>query len=525
LLRQKPFGPNGRSPRAHPGSERASVPAQAAALLALLGSLWASAHAQALPADVLAALARVGVPRDAISVVVSAVPSVPVPSPTVPVLLSDATVPIISPAPASPAPVAHRLAYRPDASVNPASVMKLVTTYAALNTLGPKFTWKNRIYVDGVVVHGGVLDGNLVIRGSGDPKLVLERIQELFAKVQAKGVREVRGDIILDRSIFQVPDKNPADFDDEPLRPYNAAPDGLLVNFKSLIFTFTPDAASQRVLIKYEPPIAGVEIPSDMPLGQGGCGDWKSALRADFFTPSKISFSGRFATNCGERVWPVAYSEPRAYAGRVIEAMWRASGGSLSGRVREDATPPKARVLLTADSLPLSDIIADINKFSNNVMAQQVFLTLSAQGRRASFEASQKQLAAWWKKTLPGFSAPLIDNGSGLSRKERTSAQSINALLQHAAASTHADVFASSLGTAGVDGTVQRMRERNPESVALGNAQLKTGTLRDVVAVAGYATGRSGQRYSLAAIINHPNAQAARPALDRLVEWTIKDDK
>ena len=517
---------------------------------------WVSTSAYALPAEVLAALARAGVPRDAISVVVSALPS-PIstmaisttatsttPAQTTPSTAQGATAlpstsqleasttsaatpkvpPVLRPAPAA-VPPNLRLSHRADASVNPASVMKLVTTYAALHTLGPNFTWKNRVYIDGLIVRGGVLEGNLILRGSGDPKLVLERIQDLFAQVQAKGVREVRGDIILDRSIFQVPDKNPADFDDEPLRPYNAAPDGLLVNFKSLIFTFTPDEAGQRVLIKSEPPIAGVAIPTELAMGGGGCANWKTNLKADFYTPSKIEFAGRYPAHCGEKVWSVAYSEPRAYAGRVIDAMWRASGGTLTGTVREDAVPRSARPLLTADSLTLAEIIADVNKFSNNVMAQQVFLTLSAQKGRASFEASKKQLAAWWQKNLPSYSLPVIENGSGLSRKERTSALALTGLLQHAAASPHAEVFANSLSIAGVDGTVTRMRERNPTSEALGNAQLKTGTLNNVAALAGYATGRSGQRYSIVAIINHQSAGAARPALDKLVEWTVKEDK
>ena len=512
---------------------------------------WVSTSAYALPAEVLAALARAGVPRDAISVVVSALPS-PIstmatsttPAQTTPSTAQGATAlpstsqleasttsaatpkvpPVLRPAPAA-VPPNLRLSHRADASVNPASVMKLVTTYAALHTLGPNFTWKNRVYIDGLIVRGGVLEGNLILRGSGDPKLVLERIQDLFAQVQAKGVREVRGDIILDRSIFQVPDKNPADFDDEPLRPYNAAPDGLLVNFKSLIFTFTPDEAGQRVLIKSEPPIAGVAIPTELAMGGGGCANWKTNLKADFYTPSKIEFAGRYPAHCGEKVWSVAYSEPRAYAGRVIDAMWRASGGTLTGTVREDAVPRSARPLLTADSLTLAEIIADVNKFSNNVMAQQVFLTLSAQKGPASFEASKKQLAAWWQKNLPSYSLPVIENGSGLSRKERTSALALTGLLQHAAASPHAEVFANSLSIAGVDGTVTRMRERNPTSEALGNAQLKTGTLNNVAALAGYATGRSGQRYSIVAIINHQSAGAARPALDKLVEWTVKEDK
>ncbi len=480
---------------------------------------------QTLPVDVATALARAGVPQSAISVMVQAMPPAPVQVASAGNAGGTATNAGLPPALYASERLVPRLAHRETASQNPASVMKLITTYAALNTLGPEFTWKNRVYVDGQVVAGGILEGNLVIRGSGDPKLVLERIQDLFAKVQAKGVREIRGDIILDRSVFSVPDKNPADFDDEPLRPYNAAPDGLLVNFKSLIFTFTPDPIGKRTFIKSEPPIAGIDIPNELPWASGACGDWKTNLQADFFTPNKISFAGRYSASCGEKVWPVAYSAPRSYAGRVIDAMWRAAGGTLTGTVREDATPRGARLLLSASSLPLADIIADVNKFSNNVMAQQVFLTLSSLGRRSgSFESSRRAVAEWWKKTLPNLSAPLVDNGSGLSRKERTSVQSLTGLLQHAAASPQAAVFANSLGIAGVDGTVVSMKERNAESVALGNAQLKTGTLRDVIAVAGYANGRSGQRYSIVAIINHPNAPAARSALDKLVEWTIKDN-
>jgi serine-type D-Ala-D-Ala carboxypeptidase/endopeptidase (penicillin-binding protein 4) len=519
--------------------------AKAAGLVGLC--ILASTSAQALPSEVLAALAQAGVPKEAMSVLVTAIPGT---GQAAPLGGTDSLANQGTPSGADAASVSHslsgttatpssasstlsatptaslpRLSHRADASVNPASVMKLITTYAALSTLGANYTWKNRIYIDGSLAPGGVLQGNLIIRGSGDPKLVLERIEELFAQVQAKGVREVRGDIILDRSIFQVPDKNPADFDDEPLRPYNAVPDGLLVNFKSLIFTFTPDEAGQRVRIKSEPPMADVVIPTELPLSGGICGDWHSHLKADFFTPTKISFAGRYPASCGEKMWSVAYSAPRDYAGRVIHAMWLASGGTLTGKVREEATPKGARALLTAPSLPLSIIIADVNKFSNNVMAQQVFLTLSAQGKRASFEASKRLLAAWWKKTLPSFSAPIIENGSGLSRRERTSAQALTGLLLHAATSPNAEVFANSLSIAGVDGTVVGMRNRNPNSEALGNAQLKTGTLNGVAAVAGYATGRSGQRYCIVAIINHPQAPSARAALDKLVEWTIKDEK
>ncbi len=491
-----------------------SIQTLGAAILCGAFSLLVPVGAQPLPKEVLLPLARAGVPASAISVVVRLLPT------------SSAVA-------SGHAPGPDLIKHRADVSVNPASVMKLITTYAALDQLGADFTWKNRVYIDGTL-EGGVLQGNLILRGSGDPKLVLERIEELFKAVQAKGVREVRGDILLDARVFDVPDKNPADFDDEPLRPYNAVPDGLLLNFKALIFNFLPDAANKRVVLRVDPPISGVEFPAEIAASYGPCGDWRSALQGDFSSADRITFSGRYAVSCGERIWPVAYAAPRQYAPRVIDAMWRKSGGFLSGRVREEALPRTARLLHTGESLPLSDIIADVNKFSNNVMAQQVFLTLSNQlpnalgaalgaaGRTGSFAASQRNVAVWWKARLPEAAPPVIENGSGLSRKERSSAAAINALLAHAAASPNSLVFANSFGIAGVDGTVARMRERNGNSAAIGQAQLKTGTLKDVAAIAGYANASNGQRYSLVAIINHPNAPAARPALDALVEWVVK---
>jgi D-alanyl-D-alanine carboxypeptidase/D-alanyl-D-alanine-endopeptidase (penicillin-binding protein 4) len=488
------------------------------ARLAVGAGLWlgaaTAAWAQAsLPAGISELLARAHVPQDAVSVLVAPLP---------------ATYPPLDPV----TPMTPRLTHRAEVPMNPASVMKLVTTYAGLDLLGADYTWTNRVYIDGLVA-GGVLDGHLILRGSGDPKLVLERLDDLFRQVIAQGVRDVRGDIVLDRSIFEVPERNPADFDDEPLRPYNTAPDGLLVNFKSLIFRFSPDEATGRARVLAEPPIAGVDMPTDLALAKGPCGDWRGRLRADFSSPQRVSFTGRYPAACGEKAWPVAYVEPRTYAARVVRAMWLAAGGSLTGQVREGHTPPGARLWVSAESLPLSDIIADINKFSNNVMAQQLFLTLSSRPQGpGTFEDSRQVVRRWWLGRFgtpaegpadTGAAPPVLDNGSGLSRDERASASALTALLQRAASSSQAAVFEQSLGLAGVDGTAARMRERDGTTEALGNARLKTGSLRDVAAVAGYATGRSGQRYSIVALINHANAPAARPALDRLVEWVIQD--
>jgi D-alanyl-D-alanine carboxypeptidase/D-alanyl-D-alanine-endopeptidase (penicillin-binding protein 4) len=459
---------------------------------------WSAPAEQPLPAEVATALARARVPRDAVSFVVAPVDGQRAP----------------------------RLAHRARVEMNPASVMKLVTTYAALDLLGADYTWNTRFYADGPVSNG-VLQGNLYVRGGGDPKLVLERIDETFKALQARGVQQVRGDMVLDHSYFEPINRDPAEFDGEPLRPYNSTPDALLVNFKSLIFTLTPDAASKTASIKSEPPIAGVLIDTNVPLSSQPCGDWRASLQADFTDPNRVRFTGPYPASCGERVWPVAYADPASYSRRVLQAMFTAAGGSLDGSARDGIIPTQARWLMDTPSLPLSDIIADVNKFSNNVMAQQLYLTLSAKSRGVgTLDGSRAILNAWCPRAVSADApVPNVENGSGLSRDEHTSANALATLLQRAARHPQAAVFANSLAVAGVDGTVSRMGAQAGIKEALGNAQLKTGSLRDVASVAGYVTGRSGQRYVVVGIVNHPLAGAARPALNALVEWAAKDQQ
>ena len=431
--------------------------------------------------------------------------------------------------------------HRAQAPVNPASVMKLVTTYAALDLLGTGHTWTTPVYTDGPV-KDGVLQGNLYLQGGGDPKLVTERLWLLMRRIQGLGLRRIAGDIVLDRRAFALPPLDPGAFDGEPLRPYNATPDALLVNFKSVVLTFQPDGANGVARVISEPPMAGLAIDATVPLARvgAGCGDWRSGLQARFDDANSIRFEGRYPQSCGELKWPVAYQDPASYASRAMEGLWRASGGAITGHARPGLTPPGATLLHEAASLPLSDIITDVNQWSNNVMAQQVYLTLgrlvptpapqpvmsqAAPGglmpmRPARFERSREVVENWWKRTFGIRSAmPVMDNGSGLSREERITPEALANLLRHASRHPQGERFASSLSVAGVNGTAARMA-RAPGSAARGNAQLKTGTLKDVTGIAGYVNAANGARYVVVGFVNHPNAPAARPALEALVEWT-----
>ncbi len=468
----------------------------------VLGCRFAAAQApapgptRALPAEVAAAMDRARVPREALSVVVQDLGR-------------------------SGAP---RLSWQAQAPVNPASLMKLLTTYAALDLLGPAWTWTTPVWLQGALPSSGsgVLEGDVVIKGSGDPKLVIERAWLLLRRLQQLGVREIRGDIVLDRSAFEVPEQNPAEFDGEALRPYNVRADALLLNYKAVSFTFTPDAARGVAVISTEPALAGVRADTRVPLAAGigatVCADWRGALQADFSDPHWLHFKGIYSPACGEKLWPVAYPEPASYNERLLAGLWAEMGGKLSGSVRDGAAPGTPPTFELA-SPALAEVIRDINKYSNNVMAQQLFLTLALTQRGLGTPASARNVLRDWLAARYGDAgrAAVIDNGSGLSRETRVSAQLLARLLQDAAASALMPELMASLPVSGVDGTMRRTK------TLVGRAHLKTGSLRDVTAVAGYVLAPSGRRYALVGIVNHPNAGAARPALEALIQWTAND--
>ena len=468
------------------------------AWLALVGAVdtaqaQGAAPATPLPPEVEAALARARLPREALSVMVV-----------------DAQGGKTSPV---------RLAHRAQLPVNPASVMKLVTTYAALEQLGPAYVWNTPVYLQGTVQDGS-LRGNVYIQGQGDPKLVMERLWLLMRRLQGQGIQVIVGDIVLDRTAFEVPDHDPARFDGEPLRPYNAAPDALLLNYKSSVMTFVPDAAAGLARIQYDPPLAGVARQATVALGAPGteCGDWRGALRAELADPAKVSFQGVYPAACGERVWPVAAADPRGFAARAVEGMWRELGGKLTGSVREGKVPPGLKPAFTVTSPALSEVVRDVNKYSNNVMAQQVFLTLALQKNGvATFDGARDALRQWWLARIGDAELPQADNGAGLSRDARLTAQALARMLQVAWVSPVMPELVASLPISGVDGTLRRSQSR------AGTAHLKTGSLRDVMAVAGYVHAASGRRYVLVAVVNHANAGAARPVLDSLIDWTARD--
>ena len=404
-------------------------------------------------------------------------------------------------------------------AVNPASLTKLLTTLAALDRLGPAWTWTTPVWLHGRV-QDGVLDGHLVLQGTGDPKLVVERLWLLLRRVQQQGVHTIRGDIVLDNSAFAVPDGSAADFDGEATRPYNVRPAALLLNYKTVRYDFVPDPAAGVARVLVEPALAGVAVDRTVPLVTGPCGDWRLALKPEFGA-ERVRFGGGFAAACGELSWLVADPQPASYNGRLLRALWAEMGGQLGGTVREGSAPVGVPPSFELRSPPLGEVVRDINKFSNNVMAQQLFYTLDLQrhpGQPATAAGARETLRLWLTDKLGELPPDLVlDNGSGLSRDTRLTAQLLARLLTRAYDSPVMPELVASLPVLGLDGTLRRAR------ATPGRAHLKTGSLRDVSALAGYVLADSGRRYVLVAVVQHANAQGARPALDALVQWVMQD--
>ncbi len=406
-----------------------------------------------------------------------------------------------------------------DKSMNPASVIKLVTTYAGLELLGPAYTWKTEVLVAGDI-RQKTLHGDLILKGYGDPKLSVERFWLLLRQLRERGLTKIEGDLVLDRSYFQSVPSDPGKFDGEPLRAYNVAPDPLLLNFKTIRFFFSPSVDDKSVSISPDARPAQLEIVNRVKLIEGPCGEWRDRVVTDVQTPSpiklKISFSGSYPRRCGEKVWNISLLDHARFVGGVFASLWRDLGGSWSGAVKLANAPTDARLIATLESPPLADAVRDINKFSNNVMARQLFLTLSAELSREAGnpEGSTRLIREWLAKKNIAAPELVLENGSGLSRDERISAATLAQLLEAASKSSVMPEFISSLSLAGVDGT---LRKRGKGESIAGQAHVKTGSLADVRAMAGYVLDTNGRRWMVVMLINHPNAPLTQAAQDALL--------
>lgn len=405
--------------------------------------------------------------------------------------------------------------------MNPASVLKLVTAFAALERLGPGFTWKTRVATDGRI-RDGRLAGNLHLIGSGDPLLDIGRLWKLLARLRASGITQVDGDIVLDGSALRLPPHDPAAFDNRPLRPYNSGPNGLLLNFNTVQLHLAPGlAAGAPIAVAAVPALDGLIIDNRFTTTAGRCGTWFRELDATLaVTPNgpQLTLTGSMPADCGPRDWSVAPLASADFSAALVRWLWRESGGSLSGRVRWGTTPPNASLLFEHISPPAAEAVREMNKWSSNVIATQLLASLALEEPAPlDMITAGARIAG---DTLAAAGIPtqdlVIENGSGLSRLAAIRADALGRLLIEAWNKPWMPEFVSSLALAGIDGTARR---RLTDSPAYGRAHIKTGTLNGVRAMAGYVLDRNGRRYAVVMMVNDATAPLSEAAQDALIEW------
>ena len=418
------------------------------------------------------------------------------------------------------------LAFAADTPRHPASTMKLLTTLATLEELGPAYRWKTEAYTS-APIRNGRLDGDLYLKGYGDPYLVIEQFWLFLRSLRAQGLEEIHGDLVLDQSYFASEPGNTAEFDNQPLRTYNVLPKALMVNFQAVSFRFLPRPQANRVEIVADPMPANLDIENRIRLTQGACHGWARdlALRVGQKQGrTRVIFSGDYAAACRDNELFRVVSEPSAYILGTFRELWSELGGRFDGGVRERTVPARAQLLYTGNSPPLSDIIRSINKYSNNVMARQLMLTLAADrdGPPGTTEKGVAVIHAWLRSHGLEFPELVLENGSGLSREEQISARHLGQVLLTGWRSPYMPELVSSLPISAMDGT---LRGRfNGETELDGRMHLKTGSLRDVRSIAGYMLDRQGRRMIVVCLHNGRRAEteAGEAVQDAVLRWVYE---
>jgi len=401
-----------------------------------------------------------------------------------------------------------------DTPRSPASTIKTVTTFAALDMLGPAFLWQTRAWVH---------DADLILQGSGDPYMTTERWWSFVQALRAEGLKSIRGDIVIDNGAFSLPKEDPAAFDGRPNRSYNVLPDALMVNFQSIDFKLFADPDSHKVQVIATPAPVNLEVENRIRFAPGRCSG--AAGRVDFQVVSaewdRVVFSGALSPHCTERSFARVLLSPATYAFGTFVELWRQSGGEFSGKMRIESTPADARLLFTFDSLSLGEIVRLTNKHSNNLMARHLLLTLGKEryGDPATLEKGAAAIADWGRERGFDLAGVDIDNGSGLSRSTHISVLQMANILHAAYHSRFAPEYLASFPLAGMDGTLRTRMKSTPA----GSVRLKTGHLESVSGVAGYVTATSGKTYILVSLVNHIRADfgAAEPVHAALVAWIM----
>lgn len=419
---------------------------------------------------------------------------------------------------------ASLLAVNPTLPLNPASTIKVLTTLTALEVLGPAYTWKTSVYVLGRL-ENGVLQGDLLIEGGGDPELDENSLRGMLKTLRRIGIKEIAGDLILDANYFDTAVSNGPSIDNKDDRAYNVRPHALLSNFQSVNFYLYPLRGTGKVSIRTDPELPNLNIVNQIRIQQGQCGGYQRGIsfKTDPKNANSVIFSGNYPSACGEYLLVRAVLDAPNYTYGLFQMLWRELGGEFNGAVRMGAVPAGRRPNLVWPSRPLSDLTKHINKYSNNVMTRHLLLTLGAEryDTPATPEKGIQAIQDFLHERQIDTTGLVLVNGAGLSRDERITARLMNEVLRLGYRSSFMPEFISTLPLTGIDGT---MRNRLRSETTRGRMHIKTGTIDEVSAIAGYVQARSGRYYTVSAMLNHELADRGPGVelMDALLRWVYQ---
>lgn len=404
--------------------------------------------------------------------------------------------------------------HQAEKSFNPASLVKLPLAAAAADILGNAHVWETAFAADGPPSADGVLDGDLYLVGGGDPYVTFERFLLFVHDLRERGVRVIRGDLVVDTSFFEATAHDPAAFDGKRLKPYNASGGAAAVNFNAQRIDVRPRYDGVHAAVS--PPNDNLVVKNGVQEGRIYCANWRRRVRENYSGDqlrTTLSLSGKFSPKCGEQSFYVSALSPEANAAGVFGAAWRRMGGEWDGSWRVGRTPASAVTLAAFESPPLPAVLAAMNKFSNNVIARNIFLSLPAEPPR-TLQSARAALSLWMLGQ--GVHGEFfVDNGSGLSRDARMSAAQLARVLHAVSAHPLRAEIVSSLPVLGIDGTLKRRLQKD----GAGDGHLKTGSLSGIANIAGFVRDQEGRRLIFVCLNERTASGRAKAFQDSLMHW------
>ena len=414
------------------------------------------------------------------------------------------------------------LTHNADVLRSPASTMKLLATYAGLKALGPNYSWRTEAWIRGTLTDG-ILTGDLILKGYGDPFLVQENFWKFIKTLRTKGLKEIHGNLIIDNSYFELPSHNRAAFDKKPFRVYNAPSSALMFNFQATQFLLQGNENNNSIDITPYPSIDAFKLINKIKRVNGKCR--RSYLRPTFSKDNRghVVIKGKYSPTCKQRFVLRAISNPEEHVFNAFKQHWKDLNGLLTGSYTIGRVTPTDELFHTYSSPTLGEQIRLINKWSNNVMAKQLLLTLGANklGAPGTPNKGRQAILTTLDENNIGTQGIVIDNGSGLSRQARITAKQMANLLSHAYHDPLMPEFLASLSILGVDGTlINRFKNQTLQ----GSGHFKTGTLDNVTAIAGYMLNQKGKH--LVIVIQHNGKRASgksgREIQNALLSWSFE---